>query len=323
MSAIFGLLHHYFIPGEHNDHKPHILRTGAVIVVACLILLIEVAFIFDVLVVVPHTSYFATILTNVIVDRTNTNRLEERLPGLTISPLLKKAARLKAKDMAEKGYFSHNGPDGAAPWAWLENVGYDFVSAGENLAVHFIDSSDVVAAWMNSPSHRANILNGRYTEIGVAAATGNYNGKEGIFVVQFFGRPAVEIVKAPAPPIAPSVRREVPPPTKIIETTSSIAKEVEESSTTVLGEEIKKSPPKYASTIQRIASSPKMTTAQVYVALLVFVVAALALKVFIKIRIQHPRLIVNGLILIALIISALAINQYLIGGAELVSRAYY
>jgi hypothetical protein len=94
--------------------------------------------------------------------------------------------------MAEKGYFSHTGPDGAQPWKWFREAGYRYEYAGENLAVNFNESEDVVNAWMKSPTHRANILKHDFTEVGIGVATGTYKGKEAVFVVQFFGKPAPE-----------------------------------------------------------------------------------------------------------------------------------
>jgi hypothetical protein len=75
------------------------------------------------------------------------------------------------------------------------------VHAGENLAIHFTDSSDVVGAWMDSPTHRANIMNGNYTEIGVGTAEGTYEGFKTMYVVQLFGTPALSTVASIATPV--------------------------------------------------------------------------------------------------------------------------
>ncbi|HSE35616.1 MAG TPA: CAP domain-containing protein, partial [Candidatus Paceibacterota bacterium] len=69
-------------------------------------------------------------------------------------------------------------------------AGYRFKYAGENLAVNFDDSVAVDRAWMASPSHRANLMSDRYTEIGIAMATGTYKGRQTVFIVQLFGTPA-------------------------------------------------------------------------------------------------------------------------------------
>ncbi len=129
------------------------------------------------------------VLPSALVGLSNSEREEAKIPLLEISPKLQKAAQLKANDMAKRGYFSHYTPEGNPPWYWLDQVEYDYRSAGENLAVNFTESADVDKAWMNSPKHRENILNKKYTEVGIATAKGFYKGEEATYVVQFFGKP--------------------------------------------------------------------------------------------------------------------------------------
>lgn len=140
----------------------------------------------------------ATVLVGTLNTLTNSERESQNLSVLTGNPLLDKSAQLKANDMAEKGYFAHNGPDGRKPWYWFEQVGYKYSYAGENLAVDFNESEDVVSAWMNSPTHRANIVKGVYTEVGTAIATGTYKGKEAVFVVQHYASPRYKAQTKPA-----------------------------------------------------------------------------------------------------------------------------
>jgi hypothetical protein len=119
--------------------------------------------------------------------------------------------------MAARQYFAHYSPDGTSPWYWFDEVGYVYAHAGENLAVHFSDSGEMVEAWMKSPTHRANIINQQYTEIGIGTARGRYEGFDTVFVVQLFGTPA-----APLPP--PPVRVEapvLPPPSATVPTLST------------------------------------------------------------------------------------------------------
>jgi hypothetical protein len=111
--------------------------------------------------------------------------------------LLTVAAQDKANDEATKGYFAHTSPQGLTPWYWFQQVGYNFDYAGENLAVNFSDSEDVTTAWMNSPEHRANILNTDFTQIGIAAAQGVYEGEPTTFVVEEFGTPAPAAAPTP------------------------------------------------------------------------------------------------------------------------------
>ena len=139
------------------------------------------------------------VLPSVIVDLTNDERGDQKLGGLTRNPLLDEAAQLKAEDMAENGYFAHHSPEGVSPWYWFGEVGYAYTDAGENLAVHFNDSEAVVEAWMRSPLHRDNILGGKYTEIGVGTARGEWDGVPTVFVVQLFGSPAARTPVAQKP----------------------------------------------------------------------------------------------------------------------------
>ncbi len=126
---------------------------------------------------------------SVLVALANKDRLSQDISELKTNPVLEAAAQLKANDMAKKGYFSHNTPDGKTPWYWFEQAGYRYTYAGENLAVNFLNSEDVHDAWIRSELHKANILNRNYTEIGIATSTGVYKGKEAIFIVQLFGKP--------------------------------------------------------------------------------------------------------------------------------------
>lgn len=136
-----------------------------------------------------YSSELAAVINAVLVDLANTDRAAAGLDGLTFDPLLALAAQQKADDMAAKGYFAHTSPDGKQPWDWVSNVGYEYETAGENLAVRFNDSEQVEQAWMDSPTHRANLLNGKFTHVGIATAQGIYKGEQTVFVVQMFARP--------------------------------------------------------------------------------------------------------------------------------------
>lgn len=131
----------------------------------------------------------ANVVSSTLIKLTNESRQKENVAKLESNELLIQAAQLKANDMAEKGYFSHMSPDGKKPWYWLDQAGYPYKNAGENLAVNFVDSKDVHNAWLKSPTHRANIFRNNFTEIGVATAEGYYKGQKAVFVVQFFGEP--------------------------------------------------------------------------------------------------------------------------------------
>lgn len=153
------------------------------------------------------SDQMAAVIASVLVDLANDDREDRGLGTLTVNPALVSAAQAKANDMAEKSYFAHTSPDGTTSWQWFKDAGYVYAYAGENLAVDFSDSEDVSRAWMNSPTHRANVLGENFTEIGIATAVGTYKGHTATFVVQMFGRPAQSAqVAVAAAPVEPSKR---------------------------------------------------------------------------------------------------------------------
>ena len=148
----------------------------------------------------------STVLPAVVVQLTNAERADLGESTLRRNASLDEAARMKAQHMANNEYFSHYAPDGTSPWYWFDKAGYTYAHAGENLAIHFTDSDEVVEAWMNSPTHRANIAGSQYTETGVGTAKGKFDGYDTVYVVQLFGTPAAAPVVKTVP-----VPAQVPP----------------------------------------------------------------------------------------------------------------
>jgi uncharacterized protein YkwD len=138
---------------------------------------------------VSYIQQTAAVVTATLVSLTNESRADKNLYGLQESDALTRAAQAKADDMASKGYFSHSSPYGKLFWEWIREAGYGYSYAGENLAISFSDSEEIIDAWLDSPSHRANVLSTNFSEIGVATATGTYKGRPTTFVVQMFGTP--------------------------------------------------------------------------------------------------------------------------------------
>lgn len=134
----------------------------------------------------------AVILTKAgVIARTNIERqINGDLTALAENVKLNAAAQVKLKDMFAKQYFEHVSPSGVGPGDLVEAQSYDYILTGENLALgNFAGDKDLVTAWMNSPGHRANILNNRYREIGVAVGKGMFEGHETWLAVQEFGMP--------------------------------------------------------------------------------------------------------------------------------------
>ncbi|MFH1388982.1 MAG: CAP domain-containing protein [Patescibacteria group bacterium] len=122
-----------------------------------------------------------------LLEDTNFERTNANLVPLRLNSDLNRAAYDKALDMFSKGYWAHISPQGTTPWTFILDSGYDYQYAGENLARDFNRSDSVIKAWMNSSSHKDNILNNNYQDIGFAVANGQLDGEETTLVVQMFG----------------------------------------------------------------------------------------------------------------------------------------
>ncbi len=122
---------------------------------------------------------------------TNVRRVQEGVSViLSRNFILDEIASRRAKDMFLKQYFEHISPQGIGASEVAESVSYAYIAIGENIALgNFESDEDLVLAWMNSPGHRANILNRRFTELGIAVEKGMYEGRETWIGVQIFGKP--------------------------------------------------------------------------------------------------------------------------------------
>lgn len=109
----------------------------------------------------------STDFNNQVLALTNTFRAENNLPALKLNTELNAAAYLHSEDMAKQDYFDHIGKNGSKPWDRAKLVGYEARSMGENIAAGYTSAESVVQGWIDSPGHRANLLNASYTELGV------------------------------------------------------------------------------------------------------------------------------------------------------------
>jgi uncharacterized protein YkwD len=122
-------------------------------------------------------GYATNISSKVLLAETNAARTANHEDALELNAALSQAAQAKANDMAQHNYWSHVTPDGRQPWSFIDATPYQYLAAGENLAYGFGDSDQVVTAWLNSPEHRANLLNHNYRDVGFATANvANYQG---------------------------------------------------------------------------------------------------------------------------------------------------
>lgn len=122
-----------------------------------------------------------------ILELLNRSREKEDLEALSPNDKLTRVAQDKLSDMIANHYFAHTSPQGITPWHWFEKENYDYQFAGENLAINFVSAEGQHEAWMNSPTHRKNILNPNYKEIGIAVGAGEVDGQMSIIAVQEFG----------------------------------------------------------------------------------------------------------------------------------------
>lgn len=161
-------------------------------------------FLLLVIVNVPMAAQASAITPEKVLELVNTDRVSIGLPALTVNEQLTQAAQAKVKDMAEKNYFAHTSPDGKTPWNFIDEAGYSYHYAGENLAIRFTNTEDEHAAWMASPTHRANILSNKYLETGIAVWMTEQNGQKVLIVVEEFGtKPKVAIPAPPASSVLP------------------------------------------------------------------------------------------------------------------------
>lgn len=157
-----------------------------------------------------RTLAFATnVSVSGLLNATNTQRAANGQASLSANQKLNAAAQAKADDMVARNYWSHNTPDGQEPWVFVDNAGYKYLKAGENLAYGFSDSDSTVTGWMNSPSHKANMLDSAFSEVGFGFANSNDFNSSGpeTVVVAMYGKPQTlgsTTQPAPAPTPAPA-----------------------------------------------------------------------------------------------------------------------
>jgi len=183
-------LRHLFHPQRSNNHRSKLLHPKPLMFLT----LIAVGF-FQVVHLVASLNplqgsvlgYASSITVEETIRETNVERGRLGLVPLKYNELLSQAALSKAQDMFSNQYWAHTSPSGREPWYFIKHAQYYYKVAGENLARDFDTTPAMVDAWMNSPTHRANIVNPRYRDIGIAVVDGRLFGVETTLVVQMFG----------------------------------------------------------------------------------------------------------------------------------------
>lgn len=177
------------VPHKVNEYRPHLIRPQGIIAVLVIALLAQVLYGFVTTGQVTVLGRESNIKTADLLADTNEQRQSEGLGALQMSEDLSKAAYLKAQDMYEAQYWAHVSPSGVQPWKWFADVDYNYSVAGENLARNYPTSQATVNAWMDSETHRANILNKEYVDVGFAVVDGTLDGDSTTLVVAMYGAP--------------------------------------------------------------------------------------------------------------------------------------
>jgi uncharacterized protein YkwD len=192
MRPLHDIVAHLVHPRRSNNHRARIIHPEGFL----LLFLIAGAFTLGLKILSPRTSlqssilgYSSSITSQKVIDETNAQRAKIGLSSLTPNEQLTQAAYAKAQDMFKEQYWAHYSPSGKSPWDFMRQQNYTYSVAGENLARDFIQPEDMMTAWMNSPTHKENIVNPRYNQIGIAVVNGVLQGVETTLVVQMFGTP--------------------------------------------------------------------------------------------------------------------------------------
>ncbi len=296
MARTTRTLKDYIVSHKGNNYKPLVFTAGGVAVAVIGLLLVQAAYVLQTTVVFSQTNFLASVLPGVLSSLANEDRTRNGVTTLVYDPLLAQAAQLKAEDMAAKGYFAHVDPSGNAPWYWFESVGYQYSYAGENLAVDFTDSEDVEEAWMNSPTHRANIVKPQYSHIGIGTAEGMYEGEKTTFVVQFFAAPQ-QGAYATAESASVGTLALEPVPGKVLGAETENADEA-------------------VQFLSQAAASPTHTVIYILSALIVLFVLLLSIAVFSHAQARYLEVIGAGLVIILVASGLLVYNALIQSGAD-------
>lgn len=183
------------VPNEQNGFRPRLVGRWGLLLIAVLIGAVYMGNLYMRSGRVLGAQ--AEITRTKLLDFTNDERGQNGASSLVLNDRLSEAAALKARDMFARQYWAHDAPDGTKPWKWLADVGYVYEVAGENLAKGFDNAGAIVRAWMESPTHRANLLKTEYTEVGFAAVDGVLNGKNTTIVVAMYGMPSLSMADVP------------------------------------------------------------------------------------------------------------------------------
>ena len=185
-------VNHLFRPQASNRYRSKLLHPQSLLVLS--FVLLAIFSLFNAIRFFPDFAdrvlgFSSNISVNSLLTEVNQERTKANLPPLVINKELNQAALAKAQDMFNDQYWAHVAPDGKQAWDFIKEAKYVYKYAGENLARDFNNSDEVVAAWMASPTHRENIMNKDFAQMGLAVVDGNLKGFNTTLVVQLFAVP--------------------------------------------------------------------------------------------------------------------------------------
>ncbi len=183
------MLRDLFIPTKANNYTPFFSSKGVLVIFTLWILVFSSV---SSILIDSHRVHATALSADRVVQLTNAERRQRGLEPLQSNASLTAAAYAKASNMFTEQYWDHFGPNGETPWQFIRSSGYEYSYAGENLGKGFTTAEGLHQAWMASVTHRDNIMNEHYTEIGVAVMNGTLLNQNITLVVQLFGRPADE-----------------------------------------------------------------------------------------------------------------------------------
>lgn len=249
-----SFLHRFFIPSKHNNYRAHGLHISSLTVY--LIGALVLSFSYSSNALLPAGSVLGIaqdINVGALLELTNQQRTNSGLPALNLNGQLSSAAAGKCSKMLADNFWAHYAPDGTTPWFFIGQSGYKYETAGENLAKDFNDSNSVVNAWMASPTHAANILNGKYQDVGFATCNGMLTGSETTIVVQMFAKPSgsnpIGSTQG-ATSFTTAVKAEEPAPTRVVAQALPTAQPTLEPTVVAQTEDISPSPATIGSSLQ-------------------------------------------------------------------------
>ena len=177
----------FIIPSEKNGYKAHFIKIPALILITIFLALFNLLAKSS----ISAQDYTNTINSENLLIEHNKLRESNNLPSLKLNAILINSALSKAQEMLETNCWSHFCPPGVDPWKYFDDAGYIYVYAGENLAEGFTSLDEVMNAWMNSKTHRENILKKEFQEVGFGIISGSYqNRANNLIIVAHFGTQA-------------------------------------------------------------------------------------------------------------------------------------